>query len=105
MVPNAALTIADCGVPAVAVIVAGGPARLVTGMGKDPVSNGPESTKTVQFPGIVLAVRGPAVAMPCALVSTLLFAIPPKLPDGPGPLPIGMKNDTGNPDWGTGFPN
>ena len=92
LVANAAFTSADCGVPAVAVILAGGPAEFVREKSA-PVTTPATVAETVYAPAVPFAVKTPAVATPLAFV-TAVFIPPAKFPLAPLP---GLLNVTVTP--------
>src|SRR5438309_11715289 len=93
-VAKAVFTVALCGVPAVAAIEAGGPARLViTKPGL--VVRAFAVAVTVYLPAIVLAVKTCEVAMPLALVTAVFPQA--KIPLAPA---VGGLNVTSTPETG-----
>src|SRR5579871_756435 len=81
-VPTAALIVPLCGVPAVAAILAGAPARFVK-LKAALVATPVVLAVTVKPPAWPLAVSAGAVATPFALVTAVAVADPPKVPVGP----------------------
>jgi hypothetical protein len=93
-VVNAMLTVVLCGVPAVAVILAGAPAVFVSEKFAD-VATPLAVAVTVYEPDVALAVNAGAVATPLALVITV--GLPANVPEAPDP---GVANVTVTPGTG-----
>lgn len=81
-VPNATLMFPLCGVPAVAAILAGAPARFVKLKLAD-VATPVVLAFTRKVPACPLAVSVGAVAIPLALVTAVAVADPPNVPEAP----------------------